>query len=560
MKVLILGGYGIFGGRAAQLLAVERGLSLVIAGRSLEKAQILCDALPPGAARQAVRFDRDSAVGPQIAAVAPDVVVDCTGPFQLYGDDPYRVVRACIECGVSYLDLADGSAFVKGIGRFDDEARARNIFILSGVSSFPVLTSAVIRHLSSGLKNVHSVCAGIAPSPYAIVGLNVIRAIASYAGQPIPLLRNGKQTVGHALVESMRYTVAPPGYLPLRSTRFSLVDVPDLQLLPEVAPGVKTLWIGAGPVPEVLHLCLNGLAWLVRWKLLPSLTVFAPLFHFVINVLRWGEHRGGMFIAIEGESEDGKKIERSWHLLAEGEDGPFIPSMAVQAIIRNCLRGRQPDGGARPALRELELADYEAIFRDRTIYTGCRGTSDEDRKLPLYHRMLGEAWTTLPAQIRVMHDFTSQSSAEGWAVIERGKGIMATMIASLFSFPKAGRNVPVTVVFKSVNGGELWQRSFADKIMTSFQEEGQGRFSRLLVERFGPVAIGLALVIDNEKLRLIVRRWSVFGIPLPASWAPSGESYETVTDGIFSFNVEIAHPLTGLIVSYRGRLTRKESA
>jgi hypothetical protein len=31
------------------------------------------------------------------------------------------------------------------------------------------------------------------------------------------------------------------------------------------------VWIGAGPVPEILHRALNGLAWLVRLRLLPSL-------------------------------------------------------------------------------------------------------------------------------------------------------------------------------------------------------------------------------------------------------------------------------------------------
>jgi uncharacterized protein YbjT (DUF2867 family) len=35
-RILILGGYGTFGGRLAQLLAGEEGLTLVVAGRSRE--------------------------------------------------------------------------------------------------------------------------------------------------------------------------------------------------------------------------------------------------------------------------------------------------------------------------------------------------------------------------------------------------------------------------------------------------------------------------------------------------------------------------------------------
>ena len=41
-KILILGGYGTFGRRLAQLLTDDSQLTLVIAGRSLAKAQRLC--------------------------------------------------------------------------------------------------------------------------------------------------------------------------------------------------------------------------------------------------------------------------------------------------------------------------------------------------------------------------------------------------------------------------------------------------------------------------------------------------------------------------------------
>ena len=43
-----------------------------------------------------------------------DVVVHVAGPFQ--GQD-YAVAELCIRHGVHYLDLADDSAFVRGIDR-----------------------------------------------------------------------------------------------------------------------------------------------------------------------------------------------------------------------------------------------------------------------------------------------------------------------------------------------------------------------------------------------------------------------------------------------------------
>src|SRR5258706_4075725 len=174
MKILILGGYGTFGGRLAYLLANDERLTLIIAGRSKEKADAFCKQLPMGAQKFSLSFDRNGDVETQIRDIDADLVLDASGPLQSYGENPHRVVKACIANGVDYMDLADGSDFVKNISQFDQGARAQNIFVLSGVSSFPVLTAAVVRRLSQGFTKINTIKGGIAPSPYAGVGLTSI--------------------------------------------------------------------------------------------------------------------------------------------------------------------------------------------------------------------------------------------------------------------------------------------------------------------------------------------------------------------------------------------------
>ncbi len=552
LKVLILGGYGTFGGRLARLLADEDRLTLIIAGRSRGQAIAFCAAMSARAECLPVTFDRNGDVLAQLRALHPDMVVDASGPFQAYGDDPYRVVRAALTLGVDYLDLADASGFVKGIRQFDAEARTRGVVILSGVSSFPVLTAAVVRKLATGLARIETVTGGIAPSPYAGVGLNVIRAIASYAGQPV---RDGDgRLVGHGMVDGPTYTIAPPGQVPLNPIRFSLVDVPDLQVLPELWPSLRSVWMGAGPVPPVLHRALNALAWLVSKRWLPRLEPLAPIMYRAINILRWGEHRGGMFVSVAGLGEDGNPAERSWHMIAEGDDGPLIPSMAAEAIICKCLADERPAPGARPATADLELSDYDVLFARRAIVSGCRGRTPADATAPLYRRMLDEALDRLPAPLRAMHNLTSDLTAKGRAQVERGDGLLARLAARVIGFPPAGSDVPLTVSFRADQGREIWQRDFGGRIFVSTQEAGQKRWAGLLCERFGPFSFGLALVVDGDKIRLIPRRWSAFGLALPLAWAPGGEAHESVEDGRFRFHVEIRHPLAGLIVRYRGWL------
>lgn len=555
LTILIVGGYGTFGGRLVELLEDEPRLTLLVAGRSLEQARSYCAARGTTAARLTpLCFDRNGDLAAQLAAARPDIVVDASGPFQNYGAAPYALIAACIAQGCPYLDLADASGFVAGVPAYDAAARAAGVFVLSGVSSFPVLTACVVRALSADMAEVETIRGGIAPSPFAGVGLNVIRAITAYAGQPVALRRAGKNATGYPFTETLRATIAPPGAEPLDNRHFALVDVPDLQLLAQAWPEAQTIWMGAAPVPEILHRCLIGLAWLVRLRWLKSLTPLAPLMHFVMRHVRWGAHRGGMFVAVTGKDAGGAPVKKSWHLLAEGADGPLIPSMAIEALIRKCLDGARPANGARAALDALTLADYEALFAKRSITTGRR--DDSASPSSLYQGLLGAAFAKLPSAIAAMHDRPSHAAASGFARVRRGMNPLARLIAAIMRFPPASDSIPLKVVFTLHQGREVWRRHFGASSFSSLQYAGSGRWEHLLVERFGPLAFAMSLAPHGERLCLTMRAWRFLGVPMPLWLAPRTDAYEHVVDGQFNFNVRVSFPLIGLIVHYEGWLER----
>lgn len=118
MRVAVLGGTGVFGSRLAELL-LRDGHEVLIAARDLRRATVLAERLGAGAIRVDLRAD----LAPLWAA-APEAVVDAAGPFHAYGDDPWRLARACIARRIAYLDLADEAAFCAGIAALDAEARA----------------------------------------------------------------------------------------------------------------------------------------------------------------------------------------------------------------------------------------------------------------------------------------------------------------------------------------------------------------------------------------------------------------------------------------------------
>lgn len=557
--MLIVGGYGVFGGRLARLLAHEPRLRLLVAGRSADKAGAFCArwAQPGGAVLEPALFDRDGDTVQQLAALTPDIVVDCSGPFQGYGEAPFRLVEACLSRGCDYLDLADATDFVLGVERFDVLAKEKGAFAISGTSTCPALTAAAVGDLTDDWTAVHEISAGIAPSPHADVGVSVLEAITSYAGKPVPRLKAGRSATGLGLVEARHVTIAPPGRLPLFSTRFSLVDVPDLTALPKLWPAVRDIWLGAGPRPELLHRMLTALARLVSFGVPVPLVKLSGLFHAAKTRLKWGEDRGGMFVRVAGLDGEGRPAARSWNLIAEGDDGPSIPSMAAAAIILGLLDGRRPRAGARTAAGAVTLADYQRIFATKRITTGVRDEPPDTA--PVYHQVLANAWADLPPTIRAMHDLPEggRMAAEGRVDVDRGRNPLALLMAAVIGFPGAQKDGHVRVDFHRQDGVETWTRTFGNQSFTSRQFAGQGRAAALAVEGFGPLGCGMAPVLDGDRLLLIPRRWMLFGVGLPAWLFPRIEAWEAEQDGRFRFHVDISHPLTGPIVLYRGWLEPK---
>jgi saccharopine dehydrogenase-like NADP-dependent oxidoreductase len=366
MKILIIGGYGRFGGNLAKLLSDCEGLTLLIAGRNLDKANALCQTYDGLAEVKPLLCDRNEIL-PILERETPDVVVDASGPFQIYGEDPYHVAKACIALRIDYLDLADGADFVTHIDQLNDLALANNVCVISGLSTCPALSGAIVRAIGSDLS-LTDITLGIAPSPKAELGLSVIKAILSYVGTKIPTRRNGEDTDFIGLAESRNYQIAIEDYPPLERRRFSAVEAPELRLFPKHYPTLKTVWVGAGTRPEYLLRLLNGLAWAKAKFNLPSLTPLSKIAHHALRLCQFGPHRGGMFVEVKGLKK-GQPVSRQWHLIAEGDDGPLIPAIAAEIVIRKRLEGNTLPPGARAATNTLTLQDFEARFERHKIIT-----------------------------------------------------------------------------------------------------------------------------------------------------------------------------------------------
>lgn len=183
-----------------------------------------------------------------------------------------------------------------------------------------------------------------------------------------------------------------------------------------------------------------------------------------------------------------------------------------------------------------------------------RATDTDHTPISIFQKILGNDWNNLPKPVQDMHSVKGDLQLSGHAKVERGNGILARLVAAIFRFPSAGLEVPIGVFIAKSADTELWTRTFAGRAFSSVISCGSGQSDQLINERFGPITIRLALVVDDGKLRFVVRNWKLWSLPLPQAWAPSDESYEYSNNDRFGFSIEIRHALTGLIVKYSGWL------
>ena len=354
LHVLIVGASGVFGSRLARLAARERGVRLTLGGRRLAPLEALAAEL--GGAAEV--FDRDRVRAAQLTRF--DLVIDCAGPFQ---DSRTNLIEQCLAAGVDYADLADGREFVCSIGRFDKAAKGTGIAVISGASSIPALSHAVLDALTAGWSRIDSLRVGIFPGNRAPRGRSVVEAILSYVGKPVRVFRGGKweDVPGWALQGRANCGAA--------GTRWaSVCDTPEQELLVRRYAPARSAEFMAGLELPLLHLGLWLLSFPVRWGWIRSLRPSARLLLWVAQQLRpFGTDRGAMVVEAEGAGPDGAPASAKWTLDATTNLGPLVPIIPPLALIRRMRDGWKPEPGAYPCSGILTLSELESLLDELGI-------------------------------------------------------------------------------------------------------------------------------------------------------------------------------------------------
>ena len=289
----------------------------------------------------------------ELRALRADLVIDAAGPFQ--GAD-LRFARAVIEAGAHYLDLADARDFVAAFPSLDALAREQGVAAITGASSTPALTHAVLDQLRAGWKRIDIIRAGIAPANRMDRGPAVMKAILTWVGAPVRVFEDGAWRMRSGWSDCGVIDVPMLG-----RRRFALAETPDLDLLhARYAPRDAALFM-AGLELWPMHRGMEVVGAL-RCLGIKPLSLAEPL-RLCGDVLgSFGSDRGGMIVEVFGRDANDRPARARWSMFAPDGLGPYTPTFAALALARRYLRGEDLPIGAHACVAMLRLEDFEPDF------------------------------------------------------------------------------------------------------------------------------------------------------------------------------------------------------
>jgi saccharopine dehydrogenase-like NADP-dependent oxidoreductase len=190
-RILLFGGSGVFGFRLADRLLKTTDCDLMIAGRSAARCGDTISKLKqrhPASQVQSFIADRETVTADMLRKLDALIVVDTAGPFQA---SARTLAEAAIDAGCHFVDIADARDYVIAFSELDARARKIGVLAITGASSTPALSNAVLDAMATGWRHIESVDIAISPGNRTPRGLSVVRAILSYAGHPVRLLEGG---------------------------------------------------------------------------------------------------------------------------------------------------------------------------------------------------------------------------------------------------------------------------------------------------------------------------------------------------------------------------------
>lgn len=351
-KVLVVGGCGRIGNSVAQDVANHTDANVTVTSRS---------------DRQAIdskfTFLRlDLAVKEQIAtAIADqDLVIHCAGPFH-HRDG--RVLEACINAGVDYVDVSDHRSFYERVIGHHQKAIASNTTAILNTGIFPGISNSMVKQGIEQLDRAEKIHLSYVVGGSGGAGLTVMRTTFLGLRNKFSALVNGEwqDILPYTEREVIEF---PPPY---GKTGVYWFDMPETYTFAD-SFDVDTVITKFGSIPD----WYNHLTWITAhvfpesWVTSPKgIEFFANVSYFMTKVT---DGFSGIGVAMRAEITGEKDGQEKKYCATMTHDNTAIAAgMGTGAIAQLILEGRLSQPGIYPVEQALSTSLFNEIMKSRNI-------------------------------------------------------------------------------------------------------------------------------------------------------------------------------------------------
>lgn len=367
--VVVYGGNGFFRRLILKDLLVRTTARLVLASRRAPRAVNL----NPRVSFTLSDLNDPASVRSTLAGAS--VVVHCAGPYQSQAP---TVMHQAIASHVHYIDLAEDREFVREAQRSNEAAANADVSLLSGLSVVPGLAALFAGSLMGKFDEVLSIRTFVAPATRGSRGTATIRSLLGGAGQPLHLLREGREVTVRGWSEPEWIEFPPPlGW----RLEYLAIENADRDFLAREC-GAERVEFKAGSECPWLN---RSLAAVSRWRALtgfPSFDRWANPIRICLGWLgRFGTDSGGVIVEVVGR-KNGRVATEQIALVADRE-GERIPALLAAIAVGALLRGELTARGALPLSSWISTKQLFHEFHDRGLRLWAKSVHDASwRPLP----------------------------------------------------------------------------------------------------------------------------------------------------------------------------------
>lgn len=345
-RVIVFGGYGVFGSQIARAL-VEKGIETTVAGRDADQADRFARSL--GGIARGIAADLNKSDSCLRALKGHAVAVHAAGPFGGFDD---TLLKACVTVGCHYVDIADDRRYagiVRSAGAAFSDAGLAAVY---GCSSLPGISGALgIAAKEGATSPVRRARSTLFIGNRNPKGIAAIRSLLGGLGQSI--------AAPQGMLRGFRDREVVPLPPPFGRRGVFNFDSPDYDLFSHLL-GAKEVVVKVGFEMRSATYAFAALSYLGA----VSQTWMARLIEFPSRALGWTGCSGGA-VMTELFLENGEKRSASIGGPNNGQRMAALPAVFVaealahQPIVRSGACTAYECLGAKALLDRLQQAGYE---------------------------------------------------------------------------------------------------------------------------------------------------------------------------------------------------------